>query len=397
MPVSSRPAAASPFLCLFRAARRYYSAAMRNEPVLTDSPDWMAVYAARRDRLRLELRARGLDAMLISHAANRFYFSGFELHDSQPGETAGMLLITASGDDWLATDSRYAEAAAACWPGERVFIYGGEMAKDLAALLRRHGAVTGIETKSLGVAFFRALRGFAAPALVAADGLAEKQRMLKEPCEIAALRASFALNHAMLKWLESDLGRFIGRSESWMAWEVEKFFRENGAQELAFATICATGRNGAKPHAIPGAELVPANGPLLVDAGCRVRSYCSDQTRSWWVGSRPLPEFTRALDLAREAQRAAIAVMRPGVPCAEVYAAARRVFEDAGAAEAFTHGLGHGVGLETHEAPSLSPRSRQVLQKGMVVTVEPGLYYPAWGGVRWEHTVLVEEDGVSVF
>lgn len=361
--------------------------------------DWSAICAARRNRLRKAIAARGLDAMLISHAANRFYFSGFELHDGQPGESAGMLAITVSGDDWLATDLRYAEEAASLWPKDRVFIYGGHAAKDMAGLLRRLGAVIGIESKSASLSFFRALARHcgALPVLAAADGLAESLRMIKEPCEIAALRASFALNHAMLAWLERDISRFAGVSEAKLAWQVEKYFRENGAQELAFATIAASGVNAARPHAIPGADPVSANGSLLVDCGCRVQNYCSDQTRSWWIGPNPSTQFARALDLTQKAQKAALAIMRPGVPCADVYAAARKVFEDAGVAEAFTHGLGHGVGLETHEAPSLSPRSSQVLEEGMVVTVEPGLYYPQWGGVRWEHTVLVESDGVSVF
>ena len=239
-----------------------------------------AIYAARRERLRRAMRARGLDALLVSQAANRFYLSGFELHDPQCNESAGRL----------------------------------------------------------------------------------------EP----------------------------GRTEKELSWAIERFFRENGAEELAFANIVAGGRNAALPHAIPGEDAVTENCLVLIDVGCRVDAYCSDQTRTFWAGDAPAPEFRRTLALVREAQEAALKKMRPGLSLREVYALARAVFEKAGVAEAFTHGLGHGVGLETHEAPSLSPRAEGVLEPGMVVTVEPGLYYSAWGGVRWEYTVLVEEGGVRI-
>jgi Xaa-Pro aminopeptidase len=168
---------------------------------------------------------------------------------------------------------------------------------------------------------------------------------------------------------------------------------------LAFPVIAAVGKNAALPHAVPGDEALGETGLLLVDAGCRVDNYCSDQTRTFWIGGKSggmYERFARACDLTRRAQQAALAVMRPGVTCRDVHAAARAVFEKAGVAEAFTHGLGHGVGLETHEAPSLNPGSGRPLETGMVVTVEPGLYYPEWGGVRLEYTVVVEEDGVRI-
>ena len=111
----------------------------------------------------------------------------------------------------------------------------------------------------------------------------------------------------------------------------------------------------------------------------------------------PTDEFRRTLEQVQAAQKAALAVLRPGLPMCDAYAAARRVFEKAGVEKYFTHGLGHGVGLETHEAPSLNPRRSDPLRAGMVVTVEPGLYYPQWGGVRWEHTALITEDGATLF
>ena len=372
---------------LFRAVRTRYTGGRR---ILMKQ-----IYAARREQLRRAMHRRGLDALLVSQAANRFYLSGFELHDPQYNESAGRLVITADGRDWLATDPRYLDAAVRLWDEERVFIYGGYAARDIYGLLRDCGGRIGIEAQGTTLAFARDLAA-AGPGLYceAADGLVEHLRRIKDPCEVAALEKSFALNHKLLQWIEGQLEP--GRTESRVSWLIEKFFRENGASELAFANIVAVGKNAALPHAIPGDEPVIDNCPVLVDIGCRVDDYCSDQTRTFWVGQQPTDAFRRTYDLVRQAQTAAIESMRPGQPLRDAYGHARAVFEKAGTADAFTHGLGHGVGLETHEAPSLSPRAEGVLEPGMVVTVEPGLYYRQWGGVRWEYTVLVEEDGVRI-
>lgn len=353
------------------------------------------IYTQRREKVRRRLRAWGVDALLVRQAANRFYLSGFELHDPQYNESAGCLCITQDGRDWLATDARYKDAALRLWDAERLFLYRGDGADDLGRLLRTCGVRIGLETQGITLAFARRLTK-AAPCLFleAADGLVEELRCLKEPCEITALEASFALNHRLLDWVGGELRP--GRSEAELSWAIERFFREHGASELAFASIVAVGRNAALPHAIPGPDVITENCPVLVDVGCRVESYCSDQTRTFWVGDAPMDAFHRALEITQKAQDAALRHMRPGIPLAQAYAVARDVFVEAGVAEAFTHGLGHGVGLETHEAPTLSPRAQGVLKAGMVVTVEPGLYFPPWGGVRWEHTVLVEEDGVRI-
>lgn len=360
------------------------------------------IFAARRDKLRNIMRAAGLDALLVSRPANRFYLSGFELHDPQPGESAGMLLITADGNDWLATDGRYEAAAARFWDKKHIYIYGGNAVSDLRKLIAANASIVGIEAKNSSWDFARRLgqqpdKGFSA-AIVPADGLVEKLRIIKDVEEIKALEASFALNHKMFSWLESEVtgGKTKNSTEKALDWAIERFFRENGAQELAFSTIVASGPNAALPHAIPGNCPLEQNAPLLVDAGCRVDYYCSDQTRVFWPGPKPSENYTRTLKLVQSAQQAALEMMRPGVICSDVYHAARKVFEKAGVEKNFNHGLGHGVGLETHEAPSLSPRCSTRLAPGMAVTVEPGLYYPEWGGVRWEYTVLVEDDGVKI-
>lgn len=357
-------------------------------------------YAKRRNDARRLLYERGLDALLVTAPSNRFYLSGFEVADPQPDESSGLLIIAADGRDLLATDSRYKLAAEKLWPASDIIIYGADKNEVLAAALAKSGALVGFDAKNLSLDAWRRLKAARGGrfSLLPADGLVESLRIVKDDWEIAALKASFALNHALMRKLEKDLPKIreSGISELELSWEIEKFFRENGADDLAFANIVAFGKNGASPHAIPGRDKAPANGPVLFDLGCRVADYCSDQTRTWWLGSEPSPEFVKTMSLVREAQSAAIAAIKPGVPCSRIYETAREVFDKAGVASAFTHGLGHGVGLQTHEAPSFSPRDSRTLRAGMVVTVEPGLYYGEWGGVRWENTILVTDDGAEI-
>ncbi|MFV0349081.1 MAG: M24 family metallopeptidase [Halodesulfovibrio sp.] len=352
-----------------------------------------ARFAERRDKLRALMHEKQLDALFVSHEANRFYLSGFELHDPQKNESSGYLIICADGSDWLCTDSRYKDAAARLWDVDRVFIYTGRSASEMNGLMRklRLGKI-GFEAKSLSVSFFEQLSEDLS--MERADGLVEKLRVIKEPEEVERMRRSCGLNHRLMQAVPSFCRP--GRTKADVAWDIEKFFRENGASGLAFDSIVAVGPNAALPHAIPGADVITENCPVLIDVGCRVDDYCSDQTRTIWVGDRPTPEFSQTMAQVRAAQDAAIRVIRPGMKVADVYACARKVFEEAGVAQFFTHSLGHGVGLETHEAPGVSPRVEAELKPGMIITVEPGLYYPEWGGIRWEYMVLVTEDGAEV-
>ncbi len=351
------------------------------------------IYSQRREKLREIMRKRGLDALFISHAANRYYLSGFELHDPQCNESSGYLLITATGQDWLCTDSRYLDAARRLWDENKIFIYGGNSIAQLRKFLREKcGGRIGIEQNSLSYAFYREL-GLGL-SLSSAQNLVESLRIVKDVYEIDCMQRSCTLNHRLMEWVYNEL--HVGRTEADLSWGIEVFFRENGASELAFANIVAVGPNAALPHYAPGNTKISENSPILIDVGARLDDYCSDQTRSFWVGDEVSVDFMLTQQLVRTAQDAAISAIRPGKKCSEIYAEAYQVFEDEGVAEYFTHGLGHGVGLETHEAPSLNPRCHTILQPGMVVTVEPGLYYPHWGGVRREFMILVEEDGYRI-
>jgi Xaa-Pro aminopeptidase len=199
----------------------------------------------------------------------------------------------------------------------------------------------------------------------------------------------------MLEWLPSR--PIPGRTEADIAWDIEKFYREHGASELSFPSIVAVDANAALPHYAPDSPAIIGEGcQILIDQGCRLGRYCSDQTRTWWVGDAPSARFSEMLSRVQEAQRRAIAFLRPGVTGAEAHNVAASYFASCGVGKFFNHSLGPGVGLETHEGPRLGPFSTDVLQPGMIVTIEPGLYYPGWGGARWEHMAVITEDGCSV-
>jgi Xaa-Pro aminopeptidase len=347
------------------------------------------IFAARRERLRAKMAEANIPALLVSFAANRYYLSGFELFDSQCNESVGWLVVLPSGRDLLMTDARFTDAAKRLWPVEDTLIYGAGKHAALAEVLKGQGVHTlGFDPRATNVFDYEALREHFA--LGPVSGLVEDLRRIKEPAEIELLRAACGLNHRVMRALTDIL--VPGMTEAEAAWQIERLFREAGAEGLSFPSIVGANQNAALPHAIPGDTKIQREGLVLVDAGCRLNAYCSDQTRTFWVGREPSERFQDTKRLVQAAQKAAMQVIRPGVRYADAYKAARRVFEDAGVAGQFTHSLGHGIGLETHEGPSLAPRAEGAFAPGMVVTVEPGLYDAAWGGVRWEYMVVVTDS-----
>jgi Xaa-Pro aminopeptidase len=351
------------------------------------------VFAARREKLRARMREAGYSALLVSHAANRYYLSGFELHDSQCNESSGMLLITLTGRDKLLTDPRFLDAARRLWPEDDIFIYSGHRYVQMGEFLSKvHPGPIAFESRAMSVDTCERLRERLT--LTPTQGLVEELRRIKEPAEIDLLDRSCAVNERVMRAAPGVL--VPGRTEGEIAWRLEQLFRDFGATELAFSPIVAVNANAALPHAEPGRDQVKEECMVLIDMGGRFGDYNSDQTRTFWVGNRPPDHFRKALELTQMAQAKAIAAIRPGLPISETYRTARAYFEEFGVADAFTHALGHGIGLETHEAPSLSPIADGLLEPGMVITVEPGLYYPEWGGIRWEHMVAVTEDGCRI-
>lgn len=339
------------------------------------------------------MQAQDIDALLVVHPANRFYLSGFELHDGQCNESSGCLLIRLNGPDWLLTDARFTEEARRHWSGEHVHVYGAPRVEKIAEFMKSLGiSKLWVETHAMCAGMYLELGGMLS--LHQAPRLVEELRTVKDAEELARLKASCALNHRVYEALRPLL--VPGVTEREVAWMLEKEFREGGAESLSFPPIVGFGPNGALPHATPGEARLEAQAPVLIDMGGRLDGYCSDQTRTWWIGDKPTDEFRRTLALVQEAQSLAIARVAPGVSTDELHATAKEFFARHGVAEHFTHSLGHGIGLETHEAPGVGPVRPTVLRPGMVITVEPGLYYPEWGGVRWEHMVVVTGDGHEV-
>ncbi|SHN62743.1 M24 family metallopeptidase [Desulfovibrio litoralis] len=355
------------------------------------------IYETRREKLRKKMHSKGLDALIINYDANRFYLSGFELKDSQKNESSGLLIITSSGKDWLCTDSRFYEAAKRLWDEKYIFIYKTNPAEQIGELIKNNitGKI-GFEANTTSVNFYHKLLSFfnTNQTLVPSDGLVEELRIIKDNHEIELLSRACKLNHELMNAVPQMLKN--GASEIQIAWDIEQFFRNKGASGLSFESIVAIGKNAALPHAIPSNEKTIDNCPVLVDVGCRLNDYCSDQTRTFWVGDKPTKSFKETFSQVQEAQMAAIEILRPGLSVNEAYSTALNIFKKYKVEQYFTHGLGHGIGLETHETPSLNATRTTILEAGMVITVEPGLYYSDWGGVRLEFMVLITENGYKI-
>jgi Xaa-Pro aminopeptidase len=221
-------------------------------------------------------------------------------------------------------------------------------------------------------------------------GLVESLRAVKDVSEIETMRRAGALSDEVFSALARE--RFSGRTERELAWWVERAFRDAGAEGVSFPTVVAAGETGASPHAVPGDEPIPEGVLVTVDAGCVVDGYCSDCTRTFGVGAIS-ERLSDVYALCLEAQLAGLAAVRPGVSGKDADAESRILIEAAGLGSAYGHGMGHGVGLQIHEAPTLRPESTDVLQPGNVVSVEPGIYLPGEGGVRIEDLVAVTSEG----
>ena len=349
-------------------------------------------YFNRRQKLREKMQEQGIDFFLVQSPANRFYLSGFELFDPQCNESSGYLLIT-EDKTLLMTDPRYLDAGKENFPAEDIFIYSRDKFEKINDFLKKTGVdKLGFEPQWMNYDFFESLkREFE---LAPARGFVEDLRLIKDEDEIRIMRKSCRLNHKVFGLIQEMLEP--GLSETEIAWAAEKMFRERGASGLSFSTIVAAGPRSALPHAIPRNMPISSNCPLLVDMGCRLDDYCSDQTRTFWVGDSPAEEYKRTRGMVMEAQDLAIKKIRPGMPISEVYGLVRTFFEDRGVFGHFTHALGHGIGLETHEPPSIGPAAKESFLPGMIVSIEPGLYYPEWGGVRWEYMVLITEEGAEI-
>lgn len=338
---------------------------------------------ARRERLRAELDHAELGTLLVTTPANVRYLTGFE-------STNAAVLVGADGDRLL-TDGRYLEAARAIGGIELV-----QSSRDLATFLgARLGelatAPVGFEAGHLTYASWQVLSS-AGVDLTPTTGLVERLRAVKEPEELDVIRRAAVLTNEVYERLAAE-GGVVGATEADLAWRLAGLLHDAGADGLAFPTIAAAGPSAALPHHHPGERRIGAGETLIVDMGAALDGYASDCTRTFATG--PLPEeLARAYDACREAQAEALEAVRPGASARDVDAIARRRLEADGYET--LHGLGHGVGLEVHEAPRLADTSDAVLDAGNVVTIEPGVYLAGLGGIRIEDLVIVGGAGPEV-
>jgi Xaa-Pro aminopeptidase len=264
----------------------------------------------------------------------------------------------------------------------------------LAAHLRDAGVTrVAVEGEELTVSAFNKLEEIDGVEWTVLEKTVEPLRAIKADVELAQIRAAAKItDHAMTK---VPYFAATGQTERELAWQLEKEMRESGADGIAFPVHVASGPNAALPHHLPGNRRLREGDSLIVDIGAKTGGYCSDLTRTFYLGSQPSEQFQKVYTTVLEAHTAALDAVRPGVTGQDVDAVARNLIADAGHGEHFGHGLGHGVGLVAHEDPRLTRNSSQVLAPGMVTTVEPGIYLPNWGGVRIEDLVLVTENGVE--
>jgi Xaa-Pro aminopeptidase len=297
------------------------------------------------------------------------------------------VLVEPDGKATLYTDFRYANRARAI-PGLEVTEVARGLIPAIGALLE--GRRIGFEEQHLPYALYRALADAGVDAQPT-SGLVEGLRAVKDGGELETMRRASALSDEVFAALAQE--RFTGRTERELAWWIERSFREGGAEGVSFEAVVGAGATASSPHAVPGGTPIEPGVLVVVDAGCVLDGYCSDCTRTFAVGeiSDRLQELYA---LCLKAQLAGLDAVAPGVHGRDADAASRTLIEEAGLGSAYGHGMGHGVGLQIHEAPSLRPESTDVLEPGNVVSVEPGIYLPDEGaGVRIEDLVVVTDGG----
>lgn len=326
------------------------------------------------------------DAALIFSPENRFYFTRFSSSD-------GCLLVTPTGALFY-TDQRYTEAAARALGEENVHNIS-VMYSELNALFTEYGINTvAVENDRLTLAEYERLRDkFPETEFNATSALSrtvENIRSVKNDYEISRIKAAQAIAE---KAFEHILG-FIkpGVSEKQIGLELDYFMLTHGADALSFETIAVSGANSSLPHGVGSEKKVEKGDFITMDYGAVADGYHSDMTRTVIIG-KPTRKQRLVYDTVLEAQLAGLAALKDGVPCAQADKAARDIITAAGFGDCFGHGTGHGVGVEIHEAPNLSPRSGSILRAGNTVTVEPGIYLPGEFGVRTEDMALITETG----
>lgn len=336
-------------------------------------------------KLREKMKTLDLDGFLVTSKENRQYLTGFT-------GTFGWVLVT-HRDVYLMTDFRYVEQAQKQAHGCKIVRFQHyEPVITLRMVMEELDVVTlGIESDRMTYDEFELLANHVRrKAITPLKGFVEEIRRIKSEDEIALLAKAEAISDEAFAHVIKLIKP--GMTELEIAMELEFQMRRAGAEGVSFDTIVASGKRSSMPHGIATDKKVENGDFITMDYGCIYQGYCSDITRTIALGQVDEKQET-VYNLVRKAQEDALAVIKAGVTGKEVHMVAQNVFEDAGYGPFFGHGLGHSVGLEIHEEPRFSPKAEEEMQENMVITVEPGLYLPNWGGVRIEDLVVIKKDG----
>jgi Xaa-Pro aminopeptidase len=345
-------------------------------------------YSSRQKKLREHLATTRFDGLLVSHLPNIRYLCGFT-------GSAGLLLVEESGSVFL-TDVRYDTQAHEQVKSAKVVIARKAVLPSLAEFLaRRRKSTIGVESEHFTIAEKKRLAKLKPTNVRLADApaIVEKLRMVKDEDELHLIRTAVALGASIYDRALEVLRPGVKEVE--VAAEMELAARRGGAEEMSFGTIIASGPRAALPHGRASTQAITSGAFVVCDFGVILSGYCSDQTRTVWVGD-VTANARRIYEAVKEAQQAAVEAVRPGISTGEVDAAARKVLRKAGFGRYFTHSTGHGVGLEIHESPRVADGQSEVLKPGMVITIEPGVYFPGKWGVRIEDMVAVTAGGCEV-
>lgn len=344
------------------------------------------------EEIRQRLADEGYDAFVVTKRANLLYLTGFEgVLDDEPNAAC---VVTADSLRFY-TDFRYREASESAAEGTpwSVRVPRESLYIELCAELAGEGVESLVLESSVPFGRFKFLSEQFGGRVVVVDQWVEEVRQIKEPGEVDRVQAAAELADSALSRALELLGP--GVVERDLALEIEVFIRRNGGEAVSFPPIVAGGPNSSRPHATVTDRAVASGDLVTIDLGAKVDGYCSDLTRTVVVGranERQREVYAAVLD----ANIAAIEACRPGLRGSELHAVAADLLSSRGLGEAFGHGLGHGVGLEVHELPTVGPRGGAAVRSGSVITIEPGVYVPGFGGVRIEDLVVVESGGCRV-
>ncbi len=345
------------------------------------------VYQTRIHALQIQMDARKVDVVVVTSPAGLYYFTGIWL---ETGERPNALVFGPNGQiQWIVHKMFEHEVASACVSVE--FWQDGESAYPWITKMISSDTTVAVD----GLWPSRHLIGLMGELphrvqIVNADGIFAAIRARKGQEELAIMERASELADEIVMKVKAFLR--LGVSELEVTRHLEELWKNSAANGLSFSPIVASGANGAAPHHEPNDNKLTADTTIIVDTGCVLNRYCSDTTRTFVLGE-PTEEIKRVYDSVLTAQLAGIAAAKPGITLGEIDATVRKVIEDAGYGPYFTHRTGHGIGLEIHEAPFVVGNNDEVLQLGMMITIEPGIYLPGKFGVRIEDTVVVEECG----